>query len=159
MSKQHPRKKVADSRHRAAYLYELRRLDEQDGGDHSMEIIMDAARRHDADLLAYLSRRIGINYAEDGKHALFWLAGDEDTVPVALLLSAGGNANAAQQGAASPLMHAARRNRLAMARLLVQHDAIVGYTDANGDTAFSIAEESGHSEMVAYLQSILAIKP
>jgi uncharacterized protein len=120
---------------------------------------MDAARRHNEELLQYLSREIGINYAEDGKTALFWLSGDDDPQAVELLLRAGAKANAAQAGAASPLMHAAFRNRLDNVRLLAQHGAEIGYRDANGDSALSFAQAQGHTEVVDYLNSVLAVKP
>lgn len=153
------RKKKLDSRLRAEYYSEMRRHDEQGGGDHSMAILMDAARRHNEELLQYLSREIGINYAEDGKTALFWLSGDDDPQAVELLLRAGAKANAAQAGAASPLMHAAFRNRLDNVRLLAQHGAEIGYRDANGDSALSFAQAQGHTEVVDYLNSVLAVKP
>ncbi len=143
---------------RAEYHSELRRLDEAGGGDHSMDLIMHTARRHNEELLGYWADKIGINYAEDGKTALFWLAGDEDPRAVELLIKAGGKVNAATPSAASPLMHAAFRNRLENARLLVQYGAEIGYCDANGDSALSFAEVEGHAEVVNYLKSILSVK-
>ncbi len=55
-------------------------------------------------------------------------------------------------------MHAAFRNRLENARLLVQYGAEIGYCDANGDSALSFAEVEGHAEEVNYLKSILSVK-
>lgn len=52
-------------------------------------------------------------------------------------------------------MHAAYRNQLDMAKLLVKHGARVHDIDGNGDTALSFAEEQGHEEMVAYLRSLM----
>ncbi|HMN88511.1 MAG TPA: ankyrin repeat domain-containing protein [Saprospiraceae bacterium] len=75
-----------------------------------------------------------------------------------LLIKARGRVNAAIPGAASPLMHAAFRNRLENARLLVQYGAEIGYCDANGDSALSFAEVEGHAEEVNYLKSILSVK-
>ncbi len=146
------------SRMRAEYHSELRRYDEIRGGDHTMDLIIDAARRHNKELLDYLANKVGINYAENGKTALFWLAGGDDPRAVELLITAGAKVNAATQGAASPLMHAAFRNRLENAHLLVQHGAEIGYCDANGDSALSFAEEQGHTEVSDYLKSILSIK-
>jgi hypothetical protein len=151
-------RKKTNGRLRAEYHSELRRLDEAGGGDHLMDLIMDAARRHNEELLGYLAGKIGINYTEDGKTALFWLAGDDDPRAVELLIKAGGKVNAATRGAASPLMHAAFRNRLKNVRLLVQHGAEIGYRDANNDSALSLAETEGHVEMANYLRSILSVK-
>jgi ankyrin repeat protein len=129
-----------------------RRLDEIGGGDHSLDIIMDAARRHKLEFLLLAAREIGINYTENGKTALFWLAGEEDLEAVMLLIEAGAKIDAAAKGAASPLMHAAFRNRLGMVQLLIQHGAKVDYRDANGDSALSFAEEHGHHEIVDCLK-------
>jgi ankyrin repeat protein len=155
-----PRKKKGDSRHQAEYYSEMRRLEEQQGGgNHTMSMLLNAAQRHDEDFLLYLTREIGVNYAEAGKTALFWLSGDDDPRAVELLVQAGSKVNAAQTGAASPLMHAAFNNRLHNVRLLVQHGAELGYCDANGDSALSLAEAQGHTDVVNYLNSVLAIKP
>ncbi len=140
---------------RAAYYAALRREQERGGGDDPMALLMDTARRKDESLLAFLAKEFGINYAEDGKNALFWVAGDGDTEAAALLINAGAKTNAVVNGAASPLMHAAFCNQLDMARLLLRHGAQVAYTDANGDSALSIAEAQGYAEMVALLRSAM----
>jgi uncharacterized protein len=143
----------------SAYYYELRRLDEQGGGDHTMTILLDAAQQHNEALLRTVARERGINYTEDGKTALFWLAGDDNLHALELLLQLGAKLNAAQTGAASPLMHAAYRNRMDNVQLLVRRGAAVDYTDANGDSALSFAEAQGHIAIVDYLKHILAAQP
>ncbi len=137
---------------------EWRKLDEISGGDHSLDLIMDAARAGDHDFLQFLAQKIGINYTENGKTALFWLAGEADLVAAERLILAGAKLNAAEKGAATPLMHAAYRNQLDMLRLLVEKGAQVDYHDANGDSALSFAQEQGHQEALEYLQSVLALK-
>lgn len=137
---------------------EWRRLDEMSGGNHSLELIMDAARRNNPELLQVLDQEIGINCTENGKTALFWLAGEADLNALQLLITKGAKVNAAEKGAASPLMHAAFRNRFAVINFLVQHGAKVDYCDANGDSALSFAQEQGHDDVVNYLISVMANK-
>lgn len=149
------RHKKRESACRAEYYSALRREQERSGGDDPMALLMDAARRKDEKFLAFLAREIGINYAEDGKSALFWIAGDGDLGAAAQLVHAGAKTNAVVEGAASPLMHAAFRNQLDMARLLLRHGARASYTDANGDSALSIAEAQGYAEMAALLRSAI----
>jgi hypothetical protein len=142
---------------KAEYYSELHRIDELLGsGDHTMYLIMDAARRHNEELLHYLADIKGINYANEGKTALFWLAGEGDIRSVKLLIKAGAHVNAFKSGVASPLMHAAFRNRLEIVQLLVQNGAVINYTDADGDSALSLAEAEGHTEVVNYLKKRLS---
>ncbi len=153
--KDKPGKKIPDSVHEARLYSERRRLDEIGGGDHTLDLIMNTAIEGDAELLGFLARNFGINYVEGGKHALFWVAGSNDLEAAELLISAGSTVHNAGKKAASPLMHAAYRYQLDMAKLLVKHGARVHYIDGNGDTALSFAEEQGHEEMVAYLRSLM----
>ncbi len=143
---------------RAEYYSEMRRYDEIGGGNHSLDVIMDAARRHDKELLSYLAGNLSINHAEDGKTALFWLAGEENPRALELLIRAGAKVNAVEPGVASPLMHAVFRNRIENVRLLVLHGAEIGYRDANGDSALSLAEAQGYAEVLNYLNSVLSVK-
>jgi len=156
MSKKNkPGKKIPDSIHEARLYSERRRLDETGDGDHTLDLIMNTAIQGDGELLDFLARNFGINYAEGGRHALFWVAGTPDLKTAELLISAGSTVHNAGKKAASPLMHAAYRNQLDMAKLLEKHGARVHYTDGNGDTALAFALEQGHAEMVAYLNAMM----
>jgi ankyrin repeat protein len=138
-----------------AYRSEYRRLDEQNGGNHTIEIIMNAARYHQLDFLDFLAHEVGIDFTENGKTALFWLAGEADCKAVELLIAVGSRVNTTVKGTASPLMHAAFNNQIEMAKLLVRHGAEVNYQDANKDSALSFAQKQGHTEIGAFLSSIL----
>lgn len=148
-------KKIPDSAQQARLYSERRRLDEIGGGDHTLDLIMNTAIQGDTELLGFLARNFGINYAEGGKHALFWIAGTNDLKAAELLINAGSTVHNAGKKAASPLMHAAYRNQPDMAKLLIKHGARVHYADGNGDTALSFAEDQGHSEMAAYLKGLM----
>jgi uncharacterized protein len=148
--------KKSDSRFQQALGLDRRRYQEQHGDDATIDIIQDAARHGQADYLLFLAKAVGIDFAEDGKTALFWLAGGNELAAVRHLIDAGASVQSRDGRAASPLMHAARRNQLEMARLLCQHGARVDFRDGNGDSALSVAKEQRHSEMVALLESLLA---
>jgi hypothetical protein len=154
-----PRRKKSNGSQRTAHYFELRRHDEMSGGDHSIDIIAAAARAHNKDLLRYLARQMDINYTEEHKTALFWLAGEDDPLALECLILAGGMIGGALlPGAPTPLMHAAFRNRLENIRLLVKYGADVEYCDAHGQSALSLAEMQGHTEIVDYLKRILSTK-
>jgi uncharacterized protein len=149
----------SSSKFQSAYESDLRRYQEQHGSDATLDIIQDAARRKEADYLAFLANRVGLNRTEDGKTALFWLAGTNELEAVRLLVQHGASVQSAGKGAASPLMHAAYCNQLEMAKLLVAQGARVDFKDKNGDSALSFAQERGHGEMVAFLEQAMAKKP
>jgi uncharacterized protein len=146
--------KKRDSKLQQALGLDRRRYQEQHGDDATLDIIQDAARHGRADYLAFLAKEVGIDFAEDGKTALFWLAGSNELAAVRHLIEAGASVQARGKRAASPLMHAAFRNQLEMAQLLVQRGARIDYRDQNGDTALALAKEQGHLEMVALLERL-----
>jgi len=71
------RKKTDGSLRRVEFHSELRHLDEAGGGDHSVGLIMDAARGHNEKRSGYLTCKVGMHYTEGGKTAPFWPAGEE----------------------------------------------------------------------------------
>lgn len=136
----------------------LRGMDEQSGGDHCFELLLQAAKRHDAELLSALASEFGINITENGKNALFWIAGSKDVAAADMLIKAGCKVEAIAEGEASPLMHAAHNNQIEMVEFLLKRRADPNYADANGDTALSIAREKAHLEIVSLLEKHIATK-
>ncbi len=131
---------------------QLKRALEESGRDASpLNCLIEAAHRLDGELLAFIGRQEGINASTEGLNALFYVAGSNDVAAARLLIDAGCRLNALQAGAPTPLMHAAFRNRPAMVRLLIERGADIGYTDKNGNSALSLAQERGHTEIVALL--------
>jgi uncharacterized protein len=130
-----------------------RRAQEQNGDADPTELLAEAAERHDQGYVQFLARELGINSTTDGKTALFWVAGTGDVEAARLLVEAGCKLGPGEAGRATPLMHAAFRNRLEMARFLMQRGAKANYVDQAGDSALSIAEAQGHTEMVALLKA------
>ena len=71
---------------------------------------------------------------------------------VHLLLAAGADANARQNGGFTALHAAAQNGDAAMARDLLDHGAEVDPPTEDGRTALAIAEEQGHDEVAALLR-------
>lgn len=71
---------------------------------------------------------------------------------VHLVLAAGADANARQNGGFTALHAAAQNGDAAMARDLLDHDAEVDQPTEDGRTALTIAEEQGHDEVAALLR-------
>jgi uncharacterized protein len=71
---------------------------------------------------------------------------------VHLLLVAGAEANARQNGGFTALHAAAQNGDTAMARDLLDHGANVDPSTEDGRTALAIAEEQGHDEVAALLR-------
>lgn len=71
---------------------------------------------------------------------------------VHLLLNAGADPNARQNGGFTPLQAAAQNGDAAMARDLLDHGAEVDAATDDGRTALAIAEEQGHDEVAALLR-------
>ncbi len=133
---------------------QLKRALEESGRDASpLNCLIEAAHRLDGELLAFIGRQEGINASTEGLNALFYVAGSNDVAAAQLLIDAGCQLNALRAGAPTPLMHAAFRNRPAMVRLLIERGADIGYIDKNGSSALSLAQERGHTEIVALLTS------
>jgi ankyrin repeat protein len=70
----------------------------------------------------------------------------------ALLLAAGADANARQQGGFVPLHAAAQNGDLPLVRALLDHGADRSVVNDDGRTPASLAEEKGHLEVVALLE-------
>ncbi len=133
---------------------QLKRAIEESGRDASpLNCLIAAAHRLDGELLAFIGRQEGINVSTEGLNALFYVAGSNDIAAARLLIDAGCQLNALRAGAPTPLMHAALRNRPAMVRLLIERGADIGYIDKNGSSALSLAQECGHTEIIALLKS------
>jgi ankyrin repeat protein len=144
--------KKANHHFQNQYASDVRRYQEQHGDDATLDIILDAARHHDAGYLAFLAQHVGLDFTHDDRTALFWLAGTDDLAAVRLLIEHGASVQSVGKGAASPLMHAAHRNQLEVARLLVERGAKVDFEDKNGDSPLSCACEQGHEAMVFFLE-------
>ncbi|MEP7335748.1 MAG: ankyrin repeat domain-containing protein, partial [Actinomycetota bacterium] len=71
---------------------------------------------------------------------------------VHLLLAAGSDANARQNGGFTALHAAAQNGDAAMTRDLLDHGAEVDLATEDGRTALAIAEEQGHDEVAALLR-------
>jgi len=71
-----------------------------------------------------------------------------------LLIDYGVNVNATQIQNVTPLHSAAHRGNLTLIRLLVENGAEINLKMDNGDTAISIADKDGHSEVKTYLESV-----
>ncbi|MTI38063.1 ankyrin repeat domain-containing protein [Fulvivirga lutimaris] len=70
------------------------------------------------------------------------------------LIAHGADANLAQMQNVTPLHSAAHRGNLKLVQLLVNNGADIHSKMDNGDTALSIAERDGHSEVKDYLESL-----
>jgi len=55
----------------------------------------------------------------------------------------------------TPLMWAASMGHLAMVKYLVQNGADMSLVDEHGETALDLAKESGHDEVVEYLERVM----
>jgi ankyrin repeat protein len=71
----------------------------------------------------------------------------------AVLVAAGADVNARQQGGFTPLHEAAHSGYLDIARLLLEHGADPRATSEAGKTPADIARERGHAEVSALLSS------
>lgn len=72
---------------------------------------------------------------------------------VGLLLAAGADANARQEGGFTPIHAAAQNGDEATARLLLDHGADVEATTGDGRTPVDLARERGHEAVVNLLQA------
>ncbi len=145
--------KAPRRRLREEYAQLKRAIEERVGDASPLSCLVEAAHRLDGELLAFIGRQEGINVSIEGLNALFYVAGSNDVAAARLLIDAGCQLNALQVGAPTPLMHAAFRNRPAIVRLLIERGADIGYTDKDGNSALSLAQERGHTEIVALLKS------
>lgn len=81
------------------------------------------------------------------------MAGSGDVGAGELLIKAACRLNALHASGPTSLMHAALRNRLDIARLLIANGAEVSCTAEHNNSALSLAREQGHAEMVQLLMS------
>jgi ankyrin repeat protein len=140
----------------ASYTSLRRSLEEQQGDIDDVDILIAAAHALDAELVAYIGQKVGINTAKDDRNALFWVAGTDDVRAAEILIAAGSSVNALRAGAPTPLMHAAYWNRLPMAQLLLAKGAQADYKDTESRSALTIARERGYAEMVHLLSEAVA---
>jgi uncharacterized protein len=80
------------------------------------------------------------------------LAGPDPDI-ARVLLPAGADVNARQQGGVTPLQEAALSGRVELARLLLEHGADRAATDDKGQTAADMARARGHNQVVDLLEN------
>lgn len=71
-----------------------------------------------------------------------------------MLLARGGDPNAAQAGGWRPLHQAASHGNLSLVKLLVRHGAAVDPESDDGRTPVNMARETGHDDVVRFLEGI-----
>jgi ankyrin repeat protein len=142
------RNKKHEQSYREQHQSAIRREQEQHGSEDPISLLMNTAISQDKGFLEYLAQQYGINIAQGGKTALFWIAGTEHVAAAKLLVAVGASVELSVLGAASPLMHAAFRSQLDMAAYLISIGADPDYTDANGESARNIAQAGGYTELI-----------
>jgi ankyrin repeat protein len=89
----------------------------------------------------------------EGRTALFWAATSGYSRTVSALLALGADANAVNRFGWTPLMSCSSLGHLETARALVRHGADARVQDGSGKTAFRLAQENNHPDIVAMLKS------
>ena len=89
---------------------------------------------------------------ENGDTALLHAAWKGHKQVVEALLQAGCDVDLPNRRGRTPLMKAATNNRLGVAKMLLEANANKGLMNVQNRTALQIAEDCGHSEIVALLQ-------
>jgi ankyrin repeat protein len=141
--------KQKKSRYQQDLYYLQRQYDEQSGGDHTFEIVLNAAAS-DADFLGFLVNR-GTKIDplnEKSRSPLYWMIGEGNLSAVKRLLNQGADPNLCLLGEPSPLMYAAYLGNLALVNLLLERSAQVSYQDKDGETALTIAQTQGHQQII-----------
>lgn len=115
--------------------------------------IVDAARTQDAGAVrALIAQRADVQErSADGSTALLWAAHWDDLETARLLLSAGAEANAANDFGMLPLSRACTNASDAMVRLLLEHGANPNLTIATGETPLMTCSRTGNADAVRAL--------
>ena len=95
----------------------------------------------------------GVPIGVTGGHIIFVEDGNQVQSIGEALLQAGCDVNAADSNGRTPLMYAARYNRLPAVRLLLLGGADIKARDKSGMTALDLAKQFGGQEMLRLLQS------
>jgi len=90
-----------------------------------------------------------------GDTALMWAANGGHLNVVEFLVEHGANVNAASphyaNAGSTALIYASERGHVTMVKYLIKHGANINAKNKNGDTALSIAEKNGHTEVTRIL--------
>lgn len=103
---------------------------------------------------ALIARRVELTARnEHGDTALHIAAAQKDGVQITqMLVDAGADVNALENGGATPLHCAAREGQLQIAQMLLEHGALVEMEDGSGATALHLAEDKHHRGVVDLLK-------
>lgn len=91
-----------------------------------------------------------------GDTALMWAANGGHLNVVEFLVEHGANVNAAATGhicaGSTALIYASEKGHVNVVKYLIKHGANINAKNKNGDTALSIAEKNGHTEVARILR-------
>lgn len=91
-----------------------------------------------------------------GVNALHSAVAREDYDLCVLFIEAGADVNAVQMQNVSALHSATHRGNLPLVKLLIENGAVIDHAMDNGDTAVSIAQREGQTDVERYLKEMLA---
>ena len=86
---------------------------------------------------------------------LLYLAVSEECLEIArILIEAGANPNLCDEDSSdSPLIYAVRKQNIKLVELLIKSGANINYRNTCGDTAVSIAQSIGNTQIVSILRN------
>ncbi len=118
--------------------------------------LINAAKESDIEKIKELIKQdIDINTCDSrGYTAMLWAAQKGNIDIVNLLIKNGANIEAKHEASRgyTPLIVAAINNHIEVAKMLIEHGANINSKNNNGNTALSVANEKGHTEIVELLE-------